>query len=415
MLLQGYGVDRVQLRRRSAGQRAFARLAAVRVEVLGDRLLLSVLPVGSSAVVGPSIISHGLEAGSDSAHSVPRSMGLDGQTSALALLAVSTASNSTGVTDPTSSAKQSSVSHPAGAMAKAPVNVNPRQPLAPASPAGPGTFAGNYIGPCAGNITGAALGASTTPAIIGGQLTVTFTPPVPLAPNGPHMLSGISPGGGAPSGVGRADAHFSVYVPAPIPAGVPVGGIFQTSIHSADRGYGGGISSDSVAVDSSSLVPVTDAVSVFAPTGRRFLFTSRRGGTGRPTETLLEFERNPPPSLAASPRMLSGQHDGTLPGRVELPDLSASDTNLPAPLVENLSDAERSSSTSTGRDAGEISTAAARRSLRWLVTRIAACGAACSVLSGTAIQSVAMRRHGSRNVAAAPIRDPEANQANSPG
>jgi hypothetical protein len=238
---------------------------------------------------------------------------------------------------------------------------------------------GGYVNNAGSSSIAPAGQTSPSNSGIPGPVLTVITPPVRT---GPRTFSAIEAAGGAQPVVGQPNATLSVYLPSPIPPGLPVSGIFQQMVHGTSHGDAYGLSPDSIAVDSSSLVPVADVVPVFAPARQsvRVVLTGGLAGLA-----LADLDAPRPAPLARAGRALLPIPAATATEVAELPDLAAALPSAPAPNAElpaAVSD----------RDTGETLAAQGRSKERRLAARIAAYGAACLALGSSALRAIAISR-----------------------
>jgi hypothetical protein len=385
MLFWHYGVRPGRLLRRSTRRRGSARIAAVRVEILGDRILLSGPPVLAIRLLAPAMTALADEAGARSAASVRRPVHAVAEITQAGPKPSASEPGSTGIATQTSRASPAHSSSSAGS--NAPGKSTDNSTTAPA-----GTVTAPFQ-PEAGCFSNAGSSSNTS----AGQISASNSgapspvPPVfaPAVRTGLRMFSVIDAMSSAQPVMGQANAPVSIFVPSPIPPGVPVSGIFQQAVHGPSHGDAYGLSLDSIAVDSSSLAPVADVVHAFAP-ARRSVRVVLTGGPA--PETSVDVGAPPPVPLAAAGRALSPMPDGTAAEVAELPDLAAAVPNSLAPSAEFSGTLESSPNNMSDHNRGEILAAQALWRERRLVVRVAAYGTVCLALGSSAARAIAVSR-----------------------
>lgn len=203
--------------------------------------------------------------------------------------------------------------------------------------------------------------------------------------NGPRMP--IEAGGSSPGQAGMApiEAPFTVRLPSPMPRGVPAGGLFQQTVLQPNESGGEELSPDSIAVDSSSLVPIADAPPAVAVALRGVGVDS---AAGRASAMPPEFDVVRPATIASPGPGPIERPDGSGRERAELPDLLAPEPTAgpatPGPIEEGSGRMGRSSDAMSDLGAGEDVIPETRRGDHRLTVKVAIYGVASLMLGVSA-------------------------------
>jgi hypothetical protein len=182
-------------------------------------------------------------------------------------------------------------------------------------------------------------------------------------------------------GIAPIEPPFTVRLAAPIPRGVPAGGVFQHHVDQPNGGDGGELSPDSIAVDSSSLVPTAAAPQAIAVALHSVGLAPAAGPVAG---TPLAIGVNHPATSASAARGSIDLPGGPGAERAELPDLSTLDPTVvlipPEPNDEGSGRAGRSADPMNDDDVGEGAIAGTRRNQHRLTVMVATYGAASLIL-----------------------------------